>query len=235
MGTSQHRSAPSPILHYSNTPSIRSFTLIELLVVIAIIAILAAMLLPALQRARDSAKAAHCLNNVRQIGLAGLMYADDYGGCTPFRWTQYPGQSPYFPTWSYYLYPYLGGVRQWPIWTAAQMNPVMVCPAQPQTVDTGGQLSSMYGINRYISPQWGDPSFRLATVPRPDMTLFSVDAARGFSGAPDRPYYDCDAPLHAGYYHNNRANVCFVDGHAASQKFDDMAISSASKITFDPR
>jgi prepilin-type N-terminal cleavage/methylation domain-containing protein/prepilin-type processing-associated H-X9-DG protein len=76
-------------------PNRRAFTLIELLVVIAIIAILAALLLPALARAKVKAKEISCLNNTRQIGLANSMYTTDSKGS--FVWCE--SQNGRTPTW----------------------------------------------------------------------------------------------------------------------------------------
>jgi prepilin-type N-terminal cleavage/methylation domain-containing protein/prepilin-type processing-associated H-X9-DG protein len=69
----------------------RGFTLIELLVVIAIIAILMAILMPALNRAREQGKRAICLNNLKQLTLSWMLYADDYDGKIVNSDVSYPG------------------------------------------------------------------------------------------------------------------------------------------------
>src|SRR5258708_24865158 len=89
------------MLYRVSTKKPRAFTLIELLVVIAIIAILAAILFPVFAQAREKARQTVCLSNLKQMGLAVMMYVQDYDENYPLQtteanygWFGYPGPTP---------------------------------------------------------------------------------------------------------------------------------------------
>ena len=114
------------------TPRGRStaFTLIELLVVIAIIAILAAMLLPALAKAKERAKAIQCVNNAKQMGLATMLYAGDNNECYPYGINSKNDANWADPSaWYIQLLPYLGSS------TNQGGSKVYACPSDTE----GGQ------------------------------------------------------------------------------------------------
>ena len=113
------------------------FTLIELLVVIAIIAILAAMLLPALSAARDRAKSANCTAQLKQMGMATIMYMDQHGGFTPpCRWAAGVGE------WWYTLSEYIPSQQE-----EVKKNHQFRCPSISEQVNPTGSIWASYVPN----------------------------------------------------------------------------------------
>ncbi len=201
----------------------RGFTLIELLVVIAIIAILAGMLLPAVARARDRGRQAACFSNLRQLGLAVRLYADDNGD--EFPRSQHSAFSQGQLTWGRALAPNLGAAAP-ANWTNL-LTGVYHCASDQRTTPWS------YGFNVYfeLGPDddyAGRPQTwrRVSSVPNPVATiLFAENASSADHIMPNFWVSPQDGVDAASVRHRERANYSFVDGHVEVLRL---------KETFDP-
>jgi prepilin-type N-terminal cleavage/methylation domain-containing protein/prepilin-type processing-associated H-X9-DG protein len=157
-----------------NKQNKRAFTLIELLVVIAIIAILAAILFPVFARARENARRASCLSNMKQMGLGFMMYVQDYDESYPF-YQHTDGTVPETGWW------YNANLWYWmnSIYPYVKNSQIFRCPS---SLNQGTSYSSLrvanYGVNQYVIGSSSSSPIKLAQINTSSETYMIMDAGQ---------------------------------------------------------
>ena len=196
----------------------KGFTLIELLVVIAIIAILAAILFPVFAKAREKARQTSCLSNLKQLGTAALMYAQDYDETF----------LPYFTSANQYWCGYRGTT-----WDSSRSllapytknGQIQRCPSF-RAKDLGYGCSYGYNwvyVGGYLDPltwNYGPPATIGSLNAPAETAVFGDSEVDWGDGQGLRESLAITAPSQQwgcddiGYRHNEVANIVFADGHA---------------------
>jgi len=209
----------------------RPFTLIELLVVIAIIAILAAMLMPALQQARDAAKSSSCINKLKQLGQGAVNYTDDFGGyfMNPVSEKGGPVDSAnalktnWYRSFAIYLKIRDGVskedkssyVTHCPVVGGVDLLPASSIYKNAPDGHTGfdGDFGWNYSINAAFVLQYSAKPIKWSEIRRPSSHFFLADGAYPtylINFLPSNPER-IPSPRHS-----ERANMVFFDGHTGS-------------------
>jgi prepilin-type processing-associated H-X9-DG protein/prepilin-type N-terminal cleavage/methylation domain-containing protein len=136
----------------------QNFTLIELLVVIAIIAILASMLLPALQQARERARATDCINKQKQIGMMLLAYAEDFGSHSPAPFNYNEGDNLRNYAQRLWKYGYAGYGLQTADAVIAKVHRQFLCPSLPPA-------STGKGHSQWVSTNFTNQTYGMFYYP----------------------------------------------------------------------
>ncbi|HYE32291.1 MAG TPA: prepilin-type N-terminal cleavage/methylation domain-containing protein [Methylomirabilota bacterium] len=185
-----------------------AFTLIELLTVIAIVSILAALLFPAVSRAKLKAERATCSNNLRQVTLALLLYADDFSGS----WPVLPNPNPYpNGVGAYYkelIQPYVRSAN-----SAPPGKTVFACPADQLVIKDVMHAFTSYTFNGYEVSEGSLPRITgrpASSIPSPSRAVLVGEKPAFFGGSwhPFKPSRHADAKNLLG----------FVDGHVSLTK-----------------